>query len=112
MPPIFSVSAYDASEAQLGILPQSISACRQVRPCRRILLARVLHYFTSYKWYHCGPSTTTRGEITQDFHSLKLFCRCREFQFSVLEMLSIQSSLARSSGSTAGNGYLEAEMVT
>lgn len=40
------------------------------------------------------------------------FCFCREFQFSVREMLSIQSSLRRSRGRTLGYGNLLAEIVT
>ena len=40
------------------------------------------------------------------------FCRCLLFQFSVLEMLSTQSSLRLSKGRTLGNGNRLAEMVT
>jgi hypothetical protein len=46
------------------------------------------------------------------FKSSKAFCRCRLFQFSVREMLSTQSSPFRSSGSTAGNGKRDADIVT
>lgn len=44
--------------------------------------------------------------------SSNAFCRWRLFQFSVREMLSTQSSLLRSKGSTLGKGKREAEMVT
>lgn len=45
-------------------------------------------------------------------HSLKLFCRCLEFQFNVREILSIQSLPLRSSGRTLGKGNLDADTVT
>lgn len=44
--------------------------------------------------------------------SSKAFCRCLLFQLRVLEMLSTQSSVLRSNGSTVGNGKREAEIVT
>lgn len=40
------------------------------------------------------------------------FCRCLLFQFSVREMLSTQSSLRLSKGSTEGKGKRDAEIVT
>lgn len=45
--------------------------------------------------------------------SLKAFCLCRLFHWSVLEMLVTQSSLLLLPGGiTYANGYLDAEMVT
>lgn len=45
-------------------------------------------------------------------HSLKLFCRCLEFQFNILEILFTHSSLPRPCGCTFANGYRDAEIVT
>lgn len=50
--------------------------------------------------------------FSSPFHSVNAFCLCREFQLSVREILSIQSSLLLSSGNTLGNGYRDAEIVT
>lgn len=59
---------------------------------------------------YCGMPE--RRPQDESFHSLKLFCLCREFHCSVLWIDSIQSSLFRCSGRIAGNGKRDAEIVT
>lgn len=72
-----------------------------VRVCIVILQSRELSVWTRYAVHHFFA-----------FESSNAFCRCRLFQFNVRLILSTQSSLRRSSGSTLGNGKRDAETVT